>query len=183
MKAGDYQGAVEDYTLALGLEPDQAAYAGRGWGYLALEVPVLARADFDRAVRLDPKDGDAHNGLAYSRVKLGKYREAVEGAEEALRIGPATARNLYNAARVFAGASLHALKDMTLPNGRGQDLSRQYQDRTVAILRDTLSALPAGERTAFWSETVRRDAAMNPVRPNDGFLQLAKECAARTTDR
>jgi tetratricopeptide (TPR) repeat protein len=183
VRAADYAGAVEDYTHALGLEPDQAAYAGRGWGYLALDAPTLARADFDRAVRLNPKDGDAHNGLAYSRVKLGKYREAVEDAEEALRLGPATARNLYNAARVFAGASLHASQDGTLPNGRGRELSLQYQDRAVALLRDSLGALPPGERAAFWSGTVRRDAALNPVRPSDAFRQLAADQAAPTPDR
>ena len=177
VKAGDYQGAVEDYTQALGLEPDQAAYAGRGWGYLTLDAPALARADFDRAVRLNPKDGDAHNGLAYARVKLGKYREAVQDAEEAVRLGPATARNRYNSARVFAGASLHASQDGALVNSEKQDLSRQFQERTVALLRDALAALPARERAAFWSGTVRRDAALNPVRPSAGFRQLAMEYA------
>ena len=183
MEAGDYPGAVEDYTHALGLEPDQAAYSGRGWGYLALEVPTLARVDFDRAVRLNPKDGDAHNGLAYARVKLGKYREAVENAEEALRLDPATARNRYNSARVFAAASVQASQDSNLPIGRGRELGRQYQDRTVALLRDTLAALPVGERTAFWLGTIRRDAALNSIRPSDGFRQLATEYTAAVPDR
>jgi hypothetical protein len=59
----------------------------------------------------------------------------------------------------------------------------QYQDRAVALLRDALDALPVGERAAFWSTTVRRDAALNPVRPNDGFRRLAADHAATTPDR
>ena len=183
MLAADYRGAVDDYTHALGLDPDHAAFAGRGWAYLALEAPALARADFDRAVSLDAKDSDARIGLAYARVKLGNYREGVEDAEEALRLGPATARNVYNAARVFAGASRHASDDITLSSGRGHDLGSQFRDRAVALLRDALAALPADERTAFWLGTVRRDAALNPVRQSDGFRRLAAEYAALTADR
>ena len=107
----------------------------------------------------------------------------MEDAEEALRLGPATARNLYNSARVFAGASLHASQDATLTNGRGRELSLQYQERTVALLRDALAAVPSGERVAFWLGTVRRDAALNPIRPSDGFRQLTREYSAVTPAR
>jgi tetratricopeptide (TPR) repeat protein len=182
-KAGDYQGAIEDYTHVLGLESDHTAFAARGWAFLALDSPVLAQTDFDRAVRLNPKDGDAHNGLAYARVKLGRYQDAVLNAEEALRLGPTSARTAYNAARVFAQASLKAGEDKSLPNARGRELCLAYQERAVALLREALAALPVGEKNAYWSSQIRRDSALNPIRTCKGFGSLAAEFVAELPDR
>jgi len=180
-KAGDFSGAIEDYTLALGEEPDHAAaHVGRGWAYLALDGPTLALADFDRAVRLDPKDGDAHNGRAYARVKAGRYQDAVDDAEQAIRLGPPTARHRYNAARVFAQAFLKAAEDDTLQNAQGRALRAEYQDRAVVLLRDALAALPHAEQSAFWTGTVQRDRALHPIRQSHAFQQLAARFAGKT---
>jgi tetratricopeptide (TPR) repeat protein len=173
-RAGDHLGAVDDYSLALAPGPDHAAAAGRGWSYLALDAPALARADFERALRLRPGDGDAHNGLAYALVKLGKYREAAEGAERALRLDGSTARARYNAARVCAQAAQKAEEDNGLSEERREALRLRYQGRAVSLLRDALRALPPEERAGFWAGTVLRDGALAPLRPCDGFRQLAE---------
>jgi tetratricopeptide (TPR) repeat protein len=182
--AGDHQGAIEDYTLALGEEPDHADdHAGRGWQYLAVDAVNLAQADFDRAVRLDPKDGDAHNGRAFARVKAGRYQEAVDDAERAIHLGPPTARHRYNAARVYAQAYVKATEDAALQNPRGRAIREAYQDRAVALLGDALAALPPGEQKGFWSGTVQRDRALHPVWQCHAFQQLAAKFVRGMPDR
>jgi serine/threonine protein kinase/Flp pilus assembly protein TadD len=176
VKKGDHAGAIEDYTLALAAEPDRAgSHVGRGWSYLALDAAALAESDFDRAVSLDARDGDALNGRGYARVRLGRYREAVADAEQALRLGPPTPRHRYNAARVYAQAFQKAAEDSSLQSPRGRDIRSEYQDRALALLRDALTALPRGKQGEFWSGTVGRDSALNPVRQCTGYRQLAAQ--------
>jgi tetratricopeptide (TPR) repeat protein len=117
-KLGNCARAVDDYTLALELEPNSATRAKRGWMYLAaFQTWPLALLDFEWAIRLDPQNGDAYNGRGFVRLKLGQGPEvavadaekaletAVADAEEALRLGPETPEMLYNTARIFALAA------------------------------------------------------------------------------
>ncbi len=181
-RAGDHQGAVEDYTLALRLVPEAASYNNRGWEYLALEAPALALADCERALRLKPDDSDALLGRGSARVKLGSYREAVTDVEQALRSGPVSTRSAYHAARVYSLASRLAAED-TPANAAGRNLALHYQDQAIALLRDAVAVLPPQERADFWSSTVRRDVAFNSVRACQGYRQLAEAIPASTPER
>ncbi len=99
---GQYPGAIEDFTKALELHPTSTVQAYRGWTHLVVDAPKLALRDFELAIELDSKNGDAYSGRGFVRANLGRHREAIEDAEEALRRGPTTPRSLYNAARIFA---------------------------------------------------------------------------------
>ena len=99
---GQYPGAIEDFTKALELHPTSAVQAYRGWTHLVVDAPKLALRDFELAIELDPKNGDAYNGRGFVRASLGRHREAIQDAAEALRLGPTSPRLLYNAARIYA---------------------------------------------------------------------------------
>ena len=99
---GQYPGAIEDFTKALELHPTSAVQAYRGWTHLVVDAPKLALRDFELAIELDPKNGDAYNGRGFVRASLGRHREAIQDAAEALRHGPPSPRLLYNAARIYA---------------------------------------------------------------------------------
>ena len=99
---GQYPGAIEDFTKALELHPTSAVQAYRGWTHLVVDAPKLALRDFELAIELDPKNGDAYNGRGFVRASLGRHREAIQDAAEALRRGPTSPRLLYNAARIYA---------------------------------------------------------------------------------
>ena len=99
---GQYPGAIEDFTKALELHPTSAVQAYRGWTHLVVDAPKLALRDFELAIELDPKNGDAYNGRGFVRASLGRHREAIQDAAEALRHGPTSPRLLYNAARIYA---------------------------------------------------------------------------------
>src|SRR5262249_6207257 len=112
MALKDFDGASIDFTEALAIKPTALRYRLRGWAHVFREAPRPARQDFEKAVELDPANGDAYAGRGYTQVKLGDYRKAVRDAEEALRRVPAEnekaveARRLrYNAARIYAQAA------------------------------------------------------------------------------
>jgi tetratricopeptide (TPR) repeat protein len=168
-KLGEYPGAQTDYTRALELESDAATYASRGWTYLVTRAWDLAQPDFEKALRLDPTQGDAYNGRGFARAMLGQYREAVADAEQALRLGPQTARNLYNAARTYAQAAAGTL-------GRSEGaLRRRCEGRALELLRGALELHPAAQRTAFWRNTIQADPALNPLRQTPEYRGLAAQ--------
>ena len=53
------------------------AYVNRGYVLKDLHKPADAASDFEAALRLDPKDGEAHLGLAYSSLDLHRPRVAL----------------------------------------------------------------------------------------------------------
>ena len=174
---GKFPEAMDDYTRALELQPDNAiACANRGWAYIVLDAPQLALRDFERVLALDHASADGHNGRGYARVRLGDCRKAVEDADRALKLSPArNSRNIYNASRTYAQAAAKIVDDRLQQPTRVQELRQQYQDRAVNLLRDALNSLPSDARAGFWKRTVEPDPALSPVRRSPGYLRLAQE--------
>jgi eukaryotic-like serine/threonine-protein kinase len=158
---GQYPGAIEDFTKALELHPTSAVQAYRGWTHLVVDAPKLALRDFELAIELDSKNGDAYNGRGFAHASQGDYREAIRDAAEALRLGPRSPRLLYNAARIHAQCP-----------GSGPQ-------RALELIHQALSMVPAGERAAFWSTHIRTDAAMAALRRYSSFVRLDAELSHR----
>ena len=154
---GQYPGAIDDFTKALELHPTSAVQAYRGWTHLVVDAPKLALRDFELAVELDPNNGDAYNGRGFARARLGRHREAIQDAAEALRHGPTSPRLLYNAARIHA------------------QCPDPYRERAFELIEKALSMLPAEERRAFWSTHIRSDAALATLRRHRSFARLYTE--------
>ena len=154
---GQYAGAIEDFTKALELHPTSAVQAYRGWTHLVVEAPKLALRDFELAIELDPKNSDAYNGRGFVRASLGRHREAMQDATEAIRHGPTSSRLLYNAARIYA------------------QCPAPYRGRSLELIEKALSLLPALERRAFWSTHIRPDAALAALRRHPTFARLYTE--------
>ena len=183
-KLGDYAGALADDTRALGLEPDPPTLAARGWTYLlAFEAATLALPDFEAAIRLDPRNGDAHNGRGLARVRLGQDpRDAVSDAETALRLGPQEPRAPYNAARIYAQA-VSRFDAKAIPPDLPLAWRGRYQDRAVQLLRQAIDLTPVAQRGTFWQTTIAPDAALDPIRRSSGFAQLMLENTGRSPAR
>src|SRR5262249_56280115 len=138
-----------DCTRALELEPDAVTYTARGWVYLMTEAPKPALADFDEALHLDPKHGEAYLGRAYAQVLLGKPGEALRDAEEGLRCGPESPRLCYNAARVYAqlvGKVDEA--DTARPGPLAREHRAAYQDHALLLLPTPLLLLHLSHTSA-----------------------------------
>jgi tetratricopeptide (TPR) repeat protein len=178
MELGRYADAVEDYTLALTRLTDPRLTAElhvhRGWAYVFVEAWKLGEAEFAAALRRDPQGVDSRIGHGFCRVMQGDYRHAVEEAEEAWRLRPATRVMMHNIACVFAQAAGRAAPDAAL--------AAQYRGRAVQALREALAKVPEAQRAAFWREQMSRDPALDPIRESAEFRQLAAEYAGQEPD-
>ncbi|MBV8556446.1 MAG: tetratricopeptide repeat protein, partial [Planctomycetaceae bacterium] len=172
----DFAGAVEDYTQALALHPDDPAevHRDRGWSHLFAHAFEMALRDFEAVLRLNPKDPDGLAGRAAVRVRLGLLREAVADAEASLRLAGPSPRRLYIAAQTYTLASARAAAEVAR---RGRPASRDslaYEARAADLLQQALERTPADRRPAFWRDVVARDAMLRPLFHNPRNVQRFK---------
>ena len=133
----------------------------RGWAHLVCDAPKLALRDFELAIELDPKNGDAYNGRGFVLATQGQYREAVRDADEAVRRGPRVA-----ALAVQRRAHLRPVR-------------RRQRAARIDLIRHALELVPADERRAFWSTYVRTDPALEAVRRRPQYTRLEAEMTRR----
>jgi eukaryotic-like serine/threonine-protein kinase len=173
----DYQGAIEDDTLAIALRPGNPALLERRGGlFLITDAPRSALRDFDESIRLDPSSPsstDAYLGRGLARVTLGLHREAVADASRAVRLGEPTDLRLYNAARIYARAAIAAGAEVKKTGQDAVGLVSRYQDQAVALVRQAVTRLPAAERPKFARDVVQTDPALATLRHRFRSLELA----------
>ncbi|MBL8798373.1 MAG: protein kinase, partial [Planctomycetia bacterium] len=174
-KVGRLPEAIEDYSRALELTPDDGATRlRRAWAYVVLEAATLAQRDFEAVLREQPRHADALLGRAYCRVKVGEHRAAVRDVEEALKLEPSPeARFHYNAARVYAVAVPRAELEERAGAAGARELRLRYQDRAAALLREALATVPRDQQPTFWWHTVHPDPALSSIRRTAAYVQLA----------
>jgi eukaryotic-like serine/threonine-protein kinase len=174
-KRRDFAGAIDDYTVALDAQPDDAAlHLRRGWAYLMKRANDLARRDFDEAIRIDPGSGEAYAGRGSTLAALGQYREAARDAEESLRHGDVEAQLVYTAARTMAQAAGGLVQEQR-PRGKpDMGAIRAYQDRALELLRRVIDQTPQETRNAFWRDVVETDPAFSSIRRLSEYTRMAE---------
>lgn len=89
MRGGMYQEAVEQYSRAINLNPNNAVYfCNRAAAYSRLENHENAIADCEEAVRLDPRYAKAYGRLGIAYSSLNRFREAKDAYMKALSADP-----------------------------------------------------------------------------------------------
>ena len=173
-RRNDFAAAIDDYTLALALEPSSPVLrARRGWAYLVSGAPQLALRDFEEAIRLDPSSGDVYSGRGSALVVLGRCGEAVADAEESLRHGESDARMHYSAARILAQAA-ELTKQEPRPRKPSERTKVQiYQDRALTLLAQAVERTPPEGRLAFWRNVVHSDRVFTPIRRLPAYTRIA----------
>jgi tetratricopeptide (TPR) repeat protein len=172
----DFAGAIDDYTHALALHPDDAAeiHRLRGWAHLYASSFELALRDFDAVLEHAADDADGHAGRAATRVRMGQLRAALADAEESLRHTPPPRRLLYVAAQTYAHASARAAAEVARRGRPASSDSLAFEARAASLLRQALDRTPAEDRSEFWREVVVRDNLMRPLLRNPRVLQALK---------
>ena len=169
----DYSGAVQDYSRALEIPPQNPRLlVHRGWAYLLFDSPKPALVDFEDAAKLDPADPDARNGRGMAHARLGDHRAAVADAREALRLGKADSRVTYNAARIFAVAASAAASDPGEKGRLGRPISSHYQDIAVQLIREALGQEPPAKRAGFWHDAIEPDPALKAIKRRLNYEEL-----------
>ena len=68
---GQYQNAINDYTIAIQAEPSAWLYSDRGYSYLSLDQYQNAVNDYTMAIQLEPS-GLRYNNRAVAYYYLGE---------------------------------------------------------------------------------------------------------------
>lgn len=96
--SSDVDGAIEDYTIAIVLQPDYAyAYLGRGDMYALKGDKKSAEADYKKVIELDTIPGNS-SCAQYAYLELGQKEKAVEFMNNVIEKDPNDAGNYYDAA-------------------------------------------------------------------------------------
>lgn len=94
----DTDGAIEDYTMSIVLQPDYAyAYLGRGDMYILKGDNKSAEADYKKVIELDTVPSNS-SCAQYAYWSLGQKEKAIEFMNQVISNDPNNAGNYYNAA-------------------------------------------------------------------------------------
>ena len=98
----DVDGAIEDYTMSITLEPMCAyAYLGRGDMYILKGDSVAAAEDYRKVVELDTVPGNG-SCAQYAWWGLGQKEKAVDFINKVIGNDPDNAGNYYDAACLYS---------------------------------------------------------------------------------
>lgn len=157
LEAGDYEQAVEQFTLAIksagvNVEPvvvDNSAaslYRQRGVAYLRMGFPDTAKEDFTDAITFAPADPASYEQRAVAYMQLGDLFNAIRDATQAIRLNPRNAAAYHTRGLVYL---------------RRQQFERAVPDLEQALVEDpTLTAVVTpqlGEAYYRWSEQLDDD--------------------------
>merc|ERR1712050_590010 len=114
---GDFDGAIQAYSQALGVDGGVAgAWVGRGGAYLRKGYFQFALSDLDRAIHLDPDNLFASRDRADARLKTGDIDGAIADYDRKLTLAPGDGRALCGRgeARLKRGDREGAITDFGL---------------------------------------------------------------------
>ena len=173
---GDLDQAEASFTRAIDLGPNVAtAYVNRGFVLHDQRKGQAAAADFEAALRIEPKNGEANLGLAYASLDLHRPQAALAHAKLAEKeLGDSTALHLIRATAygdegmLQRAATEYRIVLKSTPNDAGVHIA----------LANTLYGLHQ------YREAIAELEASDKISPGNGLLyaQLAK-CYAQLDDR
>ena len=171
LESGDSKGAIEDYSQAIQINPNDAeAYHKRGFAgsklasveifldfndgeaYLNRSAVQILSGDLkgaiensSQALRLNPNYALAYNNRGFARLLLGDLKEAIEDFTQALRIDPSLGltHNNRGFARFKIGDLKGAIEDFTqaLRIDPSLALAQNNQDSNPGQLEDVKGSI------------------------------------------
>ncbi|AUT00287.1 hypothetical protein CLI64_07760 [Nostoc sp. CENA543] len=115
--SGDYQGAIENYSQAISLNPDDyISYFSRGIAHLMTKNYENAIADLTETIRLNPHYGEAYAERGVARAAVGDHQNAIEDCNRGIQLNPQYVRSYFGrgAARFYSGNYPGALEDFSM---------------------------------------------------------------------
>jgi tetratricopeptide (TPR) repeat protein len=153
-QAQDYQGAIEDFELALIANPEAAAvYYRRGLVYFDLGDHLNAVSDYTRSIELQPQQRDAYYGRSLVRLILKNLSGALADINQAIVF-----------ARDYAPA--YQLKgNICQKLAQRQESIEAYKLAASLYLRqqDLANSRLCLEKAQAWNPPVNNSAINNPV--------------------
>ncbi len=157
-REGDQEAAISKYRAALELVPElHGARFALARLFAGLSRFEEARTEFAALVALNPSDNAARRGEVTAIILLGRWAEARQRMEDALRIPPRDGQMAHLLARVLASAPVDEVRDGEMALELAM---RVYEVQKKAVVGETVAMAFAelGEyqrATAIQSEMVK----------------------------
>jgi tetratricopeptide (TPR) repeat protein len=123
---GDFKGAIEAYTEAIALKPEEiTAYINRGIAYIELRMHDEAIDDYNTVLAMNPGYSEAYNNRGWAYLRKGLFDLAIRDCTKALTLDPnmATAYHTrgmaYKAKGMLAKAKSDFQKSCELGDAHG----------------------------------------------------------------
>jgi tetratricopeptide (TPR) repeat protein len=121
----DFQGAIKDFTKAIGLKPNYAiAYNNRGTTYSVIGDLERAIQEFDKAIEQSPNYVDAYNNRGKAYADMGNYDHALKDYNKAIELNPNYANAYNNRGNVYQ--SKNDLENGIKDYGKAIELNPYY---------------------------------------------------------
>ena len=172
---GDLSGAIKWLNKAIDLKPlrpelHASLLVKRGWLYFDMNAIDLAEQDFEDAILLDPRNGDAYSGRGLIRVKQGQGQLALADATQAALCVPRTAERLLECARIYARASDETSENMPRSSRTAGRIPNSQIVRASELTLEAFNQIPLAERDLCWQKLVQ-DENFRPVLERLGWLK------------
>lgn len=190
---GDLEKARQDFTETIRRDPNvETAYVNLGYVLNTLREPGPAAVNFESALKLNPKDGQAHLGLAFSNLALdqpqpalreAKLAEEEMGDSEPIHLIRATAYGregmLTQAADEYRAALKFSPNDGSLHYGLGNTLFSEHKyNEAVAELAKAQQLSPAD--AGVYALMARAYANLGDRDQTFHYVRLAEQQVQRT---
>jgi tetratricopeptide (TPR) repeat protein len=155
----DFETAAEDYQNYLAKKPDDASvHYNLGYTYTALERPDDAKAEYEKAIALDPSDpkmAPAYQNLGMTLLPKDPAA-AIDPLEHAVELQPGDARAkwLLGTALERSGKLEQAIEEFRA--------ARKLDDQDVAISASLAYALLSAGRSAEAEDAYRATLSLKP---------------------
>jgi serine/threonine-protein kinase len=144
---GDLQGALEDYTQAIQMNPEESRKARVNRGSVRAELgdDEGAIADYDAGIQQDPNFVAAYVNRCLSRSNVGEHQGAIADCTQAIRLEPNSVDAYQNRALVRRriGETIGAIQDLNIAINLAPDDPDPYYNRGLARIElgDTAGAI------------------------------------------
>lgn len=132
---GDYEKAIENYTKAIELEPEDAtAYYNLGNIKIQLRLYEEAIKHYGKSIELGPDDSWDYGNRGYANLCLGRYEKAIEDFDTAIILNADSVNEYYwrGCAKRGLGRYEDAIKDFDTAIERNPEYANIYGDRGEA---------------------------------------------------
>ncbi len=184
--AGDQPGAQRDREEGLRREPDdEMGWNARGLARLA-DDPKGALADFDAALKLNPRFHLALQNKAHVlSERLGKEKESLEALNRVIELYPGYVQGRIGRGVLLArlGRRREAHADAVESLARDRSAATLYQAANIYALTSrqqpkdwerVIPLLAAALWNGFGLDVIDQDGDMDPVRNQPGFKQIVE---------